>query len=231
MIKGVFFDLGWTLMKPETGDWMLTKKFREYYPIEVTNTVPKDVWDKALEIASKPLVDNHKMSTREEEHEAFIGFYYDLLTNASLEVTKEIASDIAYDRTYRYEKYVMLDGVKELLETLHSKNIKTGILSDTWPSMENIIRELGYEDLFDSFTYSYQLGLYKPNPKLFEKALHDLGVPGEECMFMDDLEKNLLGFEKFGVHPVLSCAQDPTRTHDRIPCAYQPLDLLKYIEI
>ena len=74
MIKGVFFDLGWTLMKPETNDWMLTKKFREYYPIEVTNTVPKDVWDKALEIASKPLVDNHKMSTREEEHEAFIGF-------------------------------------------------------------------------------------------------------------------------------------------------------------
>ena len=231
MIKGVFFDLGWTLMKPETGDWMLTKKFREYYPQDVQSKIDPNVWDNALEIASKPLYNHHLMSTREEELEAFTKFYYDLVSSAHLEVTEEIAKEIAYDRTYHYEKYVMLEGVKELLETLHSHHIKTSILSDTWPSMENIIHDFGYDDLFDSYTYSYQYGVFKPDVKLFEAALKNMNLPSEECIFVDDLEGNLLGMEKLGVHPVLSCVKNPTFIHPRIPCIKDPLELLKFINL
>ena len=35
MIRGIFFDLGWTLELPETGDWMLTKCFRKYISEEL----------------------------------------------------------------------------------------------------------------------------------------------------------------------------------------------------
>ncbi|MBR2825493.1 MAG: HAD-IA family hydrolase [Solobacterium sp.] len=231
MIKGIFFDLGWTLMKPETGDWMLTKKFRKYYPLSVQNKVDSKVWNQALALASQPLIDHHLMSTREEELEAFTNFYYDLCSHASLSITKEIAREIAYDRTYHYEKYVMLDGARELLETLHSMHIKTSILSDTWPSMVNIIQELGYEDLFDSYTYSYQYGVYKPNPILLEAALKNMDLPPEECMFMDDLEENIIAMEKYGVHPILSCAKNPSFVHPTIPCAKEPLDILEFIKL
>lgn len=232
MFKGVFFDLGWTLMRPETGDWMLTKKFREYYPEELFITVPKDVWYKALQTASQPLMDHHQMTSRKEEEEAFTGFYYDLISNVpGLTITKDIAHEISYDRTYHYEKYIMLDGVKELLETLKKHQIKIATLSDTWPSMEQILEELGYEHYFDSFTYSYQYGLFKPDPVLFEKAIEKMQLPPEECIFVDDLEANVLGMAQFGVQPLLSCVKDPTKVHPTIPCITKPIDLLRFMNL
>ena len=70
-IKGVFFDLGWTLEDPESGDWFLTSLFRDYYPVIFDNRVNKKMYDDAFQKAFAILIKDHKMSTAEEEIRAF----------------------------------------------------------------------------------------------------------------------------------------------------------------
>lgn len=74
-IKGVFFDLGWTLEVPFNGDWMITNRFREVCGWREPVPVPQPEMNSALTESSKYLQQSHKMSTPEEEFEQFTRFY------------------------------------------------------------------------------------------------------------------------------------------------------------
>ena len=38
---------------------------------------------------------------------------------------------------------------------------------------------------------SYKVGIRKPNPKIFNLALKELNLKGNECIFLDDIGANL----------------------------------------
>ena len=55
-------------------------------------------------------------------------------------------------------------------------------------------------DYFDTCYFSYEMGLKKPDPAIFEALLADAGVTANECLFLDDGPKNIeiansLGFQ------------------------------------
>ena len=228
--NGIFFDLGWTLEIPETGDWMLTKKFREYYPLEMQQSVDRTVWRNALMKASQPLIEHHQMRTRKEEEDAFTGFYYDLIANAGLTITEEIAREISHDRTYVYEpKYILLPDVRDMLVKLREQNYRLGIISDTWPSTVQRLEQYGIADLFDCQTYSYQLGVFKPDPQLYHDALKKLGLPAQQCVFVDDLPGNLEAASKLGIHPVQSLVKPGTKADPRFDSVSRPSELLELL--
>ena len=204
MIRGIFFDLGWTLELPETGDWMLTKCFRKYISEELQATVDPQLWRKALMTASQPLTEHHKITTLAEEADQFTGWYMDLLQTAGLPVTPEIAREIALDRTYEYDKYIVPPEVPVLLRELKAEGYKLGVISDTWPSIVPQLEHAGILQYFDCLTFSYQLGFFKPDPRLFQDALAKMALPAGETVFIDDLVKNLESAEALGIHPVLS---------------------------
>lgn len=61
-------------------------------------------------------------------------------------------------------------------------------------------------DFFDKCYFSYQLGLTKPDPKIFETLAADAAVQPNECLFLDDGSKNIdtavsLGFNTYLVEP------------------------------
>ncbi len=53
--------------------------------------------------------------------------------------------------------------------------------------------------LFDDVVLSFQVGLAKPDPKIFKLASERLGVRPEECLFVDDLARYLVGAEEVGM--------------------------------
>ena len=53
--------------------------------------------------------------------------------------------------------------------------------------------------LFDDIVLSFQVGLAKPDPRIFTMAANRLGVNPNECLFIDDLAKYLEGAEKTGM--------------------------------
>ena len=46
---------------------------------------------------------------------------------------------------------------------------------------------------------SYQVGARKPNAEIYRCMLDDLGVKGEQCLFLDDLERNIEAARAAGI--------------------------------
>ena len=55
------------------------------------------------------------------------------------------------------------------------------------------------QSLFDKCYLSYEMKMVKPDAEIFEALLANAGVTAEECLFLDDGEKNILQAEKMGI--------------------------------
>lgn len=57
---------------------------------------------------------------------------------------------------------------------------------------------------FDEVVFSAEHGVRKPDPAIFHLVLGKLGVPPEQCLFVDDSEENLAAAYKLGITPLLA---------------------------
>jgi len=57
--------------------------------------------------------------------------------------------------------------------------------------MDYVFREYPFFNLFENAVYSYRAGCMKPEPKIYEITIQQLGVKPEETVFIDDLPKNV----------------------------------------
>ena len=75
---------------------------------------------------------------------------------------------------------------REVLEYFRGRGYKMGVISDTSPSLEYTLEQLGIAKYFDSFTASSLVGAGKPSPVIYQAALDSLGVKAEESLYVDD---------------------------------------------
>lgn len=55
-------------------------------------------------------------------------------------------------------------------------------------------------NLFEKVWYSNEIGMRKPDPKIFEFALSQAGLKADETFFVDDLQKNIDAAASVGIH-------------------------------
>lgn len=60
----------------------------------------------------------------------------------------------------------------------------------------------GLLDLFDDFVCSADVGMAKPDPRIYALAAQRLGLPPGECVFIDDLDRNIDAAREVGMHGV-----------------------------
>ena len=80
---------------------------------------------------------------------------------------------------------------------------RTGIVSNSGPGAREAERCWGFEDITDDIVYSHEVGLLKPDPRIFALAAERLGVLPEEVVFLDDVEANVDAARASGWHAVL----------------------------
>lgn len=202
--KVIFFDVGYTLDYPLSGDWMFTNKFYESAGDKLNKCSSEEIQEarnKSLEYLEK----NHLLHTLEEEYCQFIRFYSEISRNLSLDLTNDKIKEIAYDRTYNMDNYIAYPDAEDVLKVL-SKTYNLGIISDTWPSIDIQLRKLGVADFFQYKTYSCFLGTFKPDERMYLDALNKCRVPPEDTVFVDDSPENLEGAKKLGITPILIAA-------------------------
>jgi len=203
MIKGVFLDLGWTLFRPVNSDWFINQKVLEFASLDAIKSLPQDKRSAAFDKAIKYLDDHHLLTTESEEIEQFAEFYTIIATELpELGISIEQAKKIAKFKVYDTSNYIFFEKSKETVLKLKEK-YRLGIISDTWPSADRILKSGGIEDLFDYKTYSCHLGTWKPNNKMYFHALEQMGLPPEQTVFVDDWEPNLDGAAECGIRPIL----------------------------
>jgi putative hydrolase of the HAD superfamily len=67
-------------------------------------------------------------------------------------------------------------------------------------------------DRFDHVVESSKVGVRKPEPRFYEIACELLGVPADECVFLDDLGINLKPARAMGMQTIKVGAADQAIT-------------------
>lgn len=229
-VRGIFFDLGWTLLYPPSGDWMFSGFARKYFPQDKLGALPRKRVEEAREAGMELLSRNHLMSSTDEEYRQFFE-YYALIAKAlpELGLTQTDLERVSRDKVFTIrDNYRLFPGATDTLEALSGK-YKLGIISDTWPSIVQVLEYFGALPYFSSITYSYALGTYKPDPLMYRDALARMDLPPEETVFVDDSVDNLRGARELGIQPVLIRARPDAETCEDIPSISRISGLLELL--
>jgi putative hydrolase of the HAD superfamily len=87
-----------------------------------------------------------------------------------------------------------------LLHRAHTAGLRTALLSNSWG---NDYPRDGWSDMFDVVVISGEVGMRKPEPRIFHHTLDLLGLPPEACVFVDDLAPNVRAAVDLGMVGVL----------------------------
>jgi putative hydrolase of the HAD superfamily len=93
-----------------------------------------------------------------------------------------------------------------LLDAIRERGLKTGIVSNAfdpgWILMRDLT-EMGLAERLDVAVFSSDVGLRKPHPTIFQRALDELGVQPERALFVGDrLRQDVGGAHALGMRTV-----------------------------
>lgn len=100
------------------------------------------------------------------------------------------------------------EGMLDLFRRLHAGGVPTGLLSNSW-GPGGYPRDL-FPDLFDVVVISSEVGMRKPEPRIFLHAAQLLGLTPHECIFIDDIRPNVTGAEELGFTGILHTSAGET---------------------
>ena len=200
----IFFDVGYTIDYPASGDWVFTNRFYEISADKLNRCTAEQIRD-ARAAGLDYLEKNHLIRDEEEEANRFYHYYSIVSETLQLNLKEDEILAIARDRTYNMDNYVIYPDARKVIQTL-SKTHRLGIISDTWPSIVNQLRTLDVLQFFSFATYSFSLGVFKPDRRMYLDALEKCGHDAKDTVFIDDSPQNLEGAAELGITPILIAA-------------------------
>lgn len=96
------------------------------------------------------------------------------------------------------------DGVLETLSELHERGIGLGLISNCTEDVALVWPRSSFAGIFDVTVFSATAGCMKPDRRIYDLALEELGVLASECLFVGDgANDELRGADEAGFTPVL----------------------------
>ena len=125
---------------------------------------------------------------------------------------KEVSLQDCYEAWHGYVDYVPQQNLDMLLR-LRGKGYQVCLLSNTNPFMMMWAESPEFDGqghpvsyYFDKLYLSYQWGVMKPAPKIFQMMLEGQNALPEETLFIDDSETNVKVAQSLGIHTL--CPHD-----------------------
>lgn len=84
-----------------------------------------------------------------------------------------------------------------------SDNYTLAILSNSDYLNTSEYKRKKWLDPFSVLVLSHEVGILKPDRRIYELTLERLGIPAESCVFIDDQEKNLVPARELGMRTIL----------------------------
>lgn len=80
---------------------------------------------------------------------------------------------------------------------------KTGLLSNAFSDLRHYVTNVWkFADAFDEMVISAEVGLVKPDARIYRLILERLGVAPQEAVFIDDMPRNVEGARAVNLHAV-----------------------------
>ena len=133
-----------------------------------------------------------------------------------LAVTRKLRLPAAEAESIRTEFFAgdVID--RELLDFIRSlrPRYKTGIISNAWGDMREYIVKHQFDDAFDMLIISAEIGLMKPQPEIYQRALKQAQVEANEAAFIDDTSENIKAANALGMHGIVF--RDPVQVKENL---------------
>ncbi|MFC4531633.1 HAD family hydrolase [Sphaerisporangium dianthi] len=84
----------------------------------------------------------------------------------------------------------------EMLRVARAAGLATCLVSNSWG---HTYSRDGWEHYFDQIVISGEVGMRKPEPRIFHHALGLVGLRPHECVFIDDIEANIVAARALGI--------------------------------
>ncbi|KOG37569.1 HAD family hydrolase [Streptomyces decoyicus] len=193
VIKGVLFDFSGTLLRVESAEsWLraaLTATGTAMDEAEIGRSAAALEKAGALPGGSSPveipadLAGLWEIRDRDARHHRAL--YTGLGRQVPLPEPK--LYDALYERSRTAEAWQPYPDAAEVLDRLHRRGIRIGVLSNIGWDLRPVLRAHGLERYVDICVLSYEHGLQKPDPQLFVLACRELGLdPAAVLMVGDD---------------------------------------------
>ena len=183
MIKTIIFDIGgvligydWTayLMKEFNGDEELVERIKE-------NVFGEHKWDE---------VDRGVLS----DEELLASF-----TKNAPDIAKEITHfwETCGDALWQY------DFAKDWIKELKSRGYQVLYLSNWSYHLRKLAaKQMDFLPLLNGGVFSCEEKLIKPDHAIYERIIEKYNLKPEECVFIDDSERNVIGARECGLYAV-----------------------------
>ena len=118
------------------------------------------------------------------------------------------ASEIKGLRDEFFGGDVLDSSLLEFIRALRPR-FKTGVISNAWPDLRDYLIARKADDAFDTLVISAEVGVMKPDPRIYQIALDELGVAANQAVFLDDTPANIEAAASLGMRGILF--RDPVK--------------------
>jgi epoxide hydrolase-like predicted phosphatase len=181
-IRAVIFDFGGVVYKEVMG--FIYEDTGKRFGIE-----PSVVRDESKQLQAE--WQKNKITSEE--------FWRRLASNLKIvdvQALKEVWDKTFVEHTAPNEKTI------EIIKKLKANGYEVVVLSNTIEPHAAYHKLKKNFDLFSFVFLSFEIGMRKPDRELYEYVLKQLNVHPEQCLFVDDSEKNVLAAEEVGMHAI-----------------------------
>jgi HAD superfamily hydrolase (TIGR01549 family) len=142
----------------------------------------------------------HRNDERWKEYFSFWMQYAGAPAHAIPEILTRI-----YDRHKREHLWSWLDpNAAEIFAQLRSRGYRLGVISNSDGSVPEAMAKFGLAHFFECILDSALVGVEKPDPRIFEIALQQLGLQPEQCVYVgDNYDRDVVGARNVGLMPIL----------------------------
>lgn len=173
-VKAIFFDFDDTLQSRKGAYRLYCESFLSKYFPNITNEERL----KKLDEMEEHVDGGYK------DREDYFPELIDLWQWDNHPPMQELFDSFNYD----FGKHVvMLDGAIDVLNEIKSRGYILGCITNGVSSLQNIkLDTTGIRDLFDVVVVSGDIGIYKPDRRIFDYAIRLAGVKNEESLYVGD---------------------------------------------
>ncbi len=135
----------------------------------------------------------------------------------------------AYNHWWSYVEIAHpYEEIESVLEKIHRMNVRTSIISNTDASSFNfVIKKFHWQKYFEKFFLSSEIGVLKPDVKIFSTVQEYLALPKEQIIMVDDsLTHGVYPARRFGWQVLWVARQKEGKDENRIEDLRGILDFL-----